>query len=280
MSADQTDTLHADGSLTLPRPRKPQPSTGERARARCQTHRRRGRRTYEREHDVGKRRHHQREGRPDSPPNSSTTADRPLRPDAREGCAHRSDAIPKTATILPIKPFARQPSSAPEARRSNVSAGRQQLPQNSQRTRRRRESACVKRLITSQVATAHPAAPRPLCASCERPPHATRGRRATGSRSFRALGDLLAALSGSPGGFGTNTLAGRKQGVAWRPRRRRCSAVGEAAPLTRTRSRSGTKQQRPACRRALLQLVSDLSSARMHRSAARGGLRGVGGAPV
>ena len=39
-----------------------------------------------------------------------------------------------------------------------------------------------------------------------------------------------------------NTLAGRKQGIRLASTGRRCSSLGAAAPLTRTRSRSGTKQ--------------------------------------
>jgi IS5 family transposase len=100
MRADQTDTLHADGGLTLMRPRKPQRSTGERTRARSRTHRHRRHRAHQREYNIGKRRHHHRQPRPHSPPKTRKTPERPHQPRKPNGLERPSTSSLRTGLAL------------------------------------------------------------------------------------------------------------------------------------------------------------------------------------
>lgn len=82
----------------------------------------------------------------------------------------------------------------------------------------------------------------------------------------------LSALSGSTGGFGTNTLGGRKQGAHLVPTSTALQHRGSGTAVDVDTLQSGTKRWPAECRRALLQVnqLDSLASCAPHpRSCAK-----------
>ncbi len=94
--------------------------------------------------------------------------------------------------------------------------------------------------LRAHHATVASYAPAPFLAerASEQGPRSRSRRTSTSGLSHIPADTSLSALSGSPGGSGTNTSRGESRPFASRPCGQPCSTLGAAPPLTRTRSDS------------------------------------------